>query len=478
VSTNTATTTASASESLAVPREVWRIAGVIVFGAFMAGLDTSLVNVGLNTIGMKLNASLTSVQWVTSGYLLALAAALPVCGWLGRYVGVGRLWLGALAAFTVISGLCALAPNIGMLIALRVAQGVAGGLLVPTGQTIVGRAAGPGRMGRVMNTVGIAVVLAPAIGPTIGGLLIAHLSWRWLFLINIPVGAIAFALGLRILPRDQTRAAGPLDRTGLLLVTAGLPLLTYGIITASDQRSITDARALTCLLTGLLTLTLFIWRSLRISTPLLNLRVFTNRTYTAAETSVFLTGAAQFGGMIILPLYFELLRHKDVVDTGLLLLAYGIGAAIAMRIGGTLTDRYGGGITSAAGLAITVATTIPLAFFDANVSLIAIEALLFLRGAGLGLSGLPAMSAAYATVSKDDLPDATATANILQRTGGALGSALFVVILETNTHNILDAFHTTFWWLTITSIAALAGALWLTTEQRRRTQTPATSPAA
>jgi MFS family permease len=217
-------------------------------------------------------------------------------------------------------------------------------------------------------------------------------------------------------------------------------------------------------------LALFIWRSLRQATPLLNLRVFSNRIYTAAETSVFFIGAAQFGGMIILPLYFELLRGKGVVDTGLLLLAYGAGAAIAMRTGGQLTDRFGGGITSVAGLTITVATTIPFAFLSGQASLTGVEILLFLRGVGLGLSGLPSMSAAYATVIAEQLPDATAEGNILQRTGGALGSALFVVILENHARSAEGGFHTAFFWLTITTAVAFIAALWLTVEERRHRQ--------
>jgi EmrB/QacA subfamily drug resistance transporter len=452
----------------AIPAQVWRISAVVIFGAFMSNLDTSLVNVGLDTIGGQMNSPLGSVQWVTNGYLLALAGALPLSGWLGRRIGVGRLWLWALVAFTVASGLCAVAPSIEVLIALRVAQGLAGGLLTPAGQTIMGQAAGPSRMGRVMNTVGIALVLAPALGPTIGGLLIAHLSWRWLFLINLPVGLVAFALGLWIVPRGERGVAGPLDFVGFLLVGSGLPLLSYGIITASAERSVTGASAWASIVVGILALVLFVRRSLRSPAPLLDLRLFGNRVYTAASISVFFTGAALFGGMIILPLYFELLRGEPVVATGLLLASYGVGAVVAMSVGGRLTDRFGG-VVSVAGLTLTVATTIPLALFDANASLVGIEILLFLRGIGLGLAGLPAMSVAYATVARDKLPDATGQSNILRRVGASLGGALFVVVLENNGGSTDVAFQTTFWWLTGASIVALGLALWLTSQQRRAT---------
>jgi EmrB/QacA subfamily drug resistance transporter len=450
----------------AVPAEVWRVAAVIVFGAFMANLDTSLVNVGLDTIGRDLHGSLASAQWITSGYLLALAGTLPACAWLGRHLGPGRLWLWALAGFTVASGLCALAPSLGALIVLRVIQGATGGLLIPAGQTVLGQAAGPSRMGRVMNTVGIAVVLAPAIGPVVGGLLIAHVSWRWLFLVNIPIGLIALTLGLRAIPRGPRGTAGRLDLRGFVLLAAGLPLFTYGITTASEDRALLRGPVLLTLLPGIVALAAFTWRSLRSDRPLLDLRLFTSQVYAAAQASVFFSGAALFGGLIILPLYYEQLRGQGTVATGLLLLPYGCGAALSMRLGGRLTDRIGGGTTATIGLAITAAATLPFVFLPAHASLAAIEVLQFTRGVGISLAGIPAMSAAYATVTRAQLPDATATANILQRTGGSLGSALLVVTLASFT-STAAGFHAAFAGLTAATVAGLLITARLSITQHR-----------
>lgn len=460
-------TTRAPVELTAVPAEVWKVAGVVVFGAFMASMDISLVNVGLDNISHRLHGSLSSVQWTTSGYLIALAGVLPICAWLGRRVGAGRLWLGAVVGFTVASGLCAAAPNLMALIVLRVFQGITGGLLIPTGQTVIGQVAGPTRMGRVMSTVGIAVILAPALGPIIGGVLIAHLSWRWLFLINLPVGVLALILGLRVVPRGERTGAGMFDLIGFVLIGTGLPLLTYGIISASQQRTFTTAPVLASLAIGVTAVVLCIQRSLYCPAPVLDLRLFGNRVYTAAETAVFFSGASLFGGMIVLPLYFELLLAKGVMETGLLLLAYGGGAALSMRFGGQLTDRLGGGVTSAVGLTITVATTLPFVFLSADANLVSVEILQFLRGIGVGMAGMPAMSTAYATVGPVKLPDATAQTNILQRFGGALGSALFVVILENTRTTGITAFHTTFWWLSGSAVIALLAAIWLSLEQRR-----------
>jgi len=411
---------------------VWGIAAVITFGAFMSGLDTSLVNVGLNTIGHDLHAPLPSTQWITSAYLLALAGALPASGWLSRRVGSGRLWLWSLGGFTIASGLCALAPSIDMLIAARVLQGIAGGLLVSTGITVLATVAGPDRMGRILAITGVPTVLAPALGPTVGALLIAHLSWPWLFVINLPIGAVAVLLGVRFVPRGEQATTGPLDLPGLVLVAAGLPLLTYGITQAAQRQSVTALAALLPLLTGAAALILFTRRSLHRTSPLLDLRLFTNRVYTAAACQTVFGGAALFGGQIVMPLYFQLQRNQPIVDTGLLLLPFGLGAAAMFPLAGRLTDRYSGGC----------------------------------------------VAAAMAAIARHQLADASAVINILARVGGALGSALLVVIL-TNTlpHTASGAaataaFHTTFWWLTAAAIAALAGSGWLVAEQRRSPRTP------
>lgn len=455
--------------SPAIPAAVWGIAAVITFGGFMSGLDTSLVNVGLNTIGQDLGASLTSTQWVTSAYLLALAAALPACGWLGWRFGGGRVWLWSLAMFTVLSGLCAVAPDIGVLIALRALQGVSGGVLVTAGMTILAEVAGPGRMGRILSITGVPTVLAPALGPTAGALLLAHLSWSWLFLINLPIGALGVALGLRFVPRGDRAATTPIDLTALVLVAAGLPLLTYGLTALGDRGTLLAPAVFLPLLAGIVALVAFARRSLHRESPLLDVRLLTNRVFAAAACQLFFGGVALFGGQIVMPLYFQLLRGQSIVDTGLLLLPFGLGAAATFPVAGRLTDRYGGGRVASAGLIVTTLVTVPMALLGAGTSLVTVEALQVLRGIGLALSGAPAIAAAFAAVARHQLADASAQINILSRTGGALGSALLVVVL-TRAGQGPAAFHATFWWLTAAAGIALVAALWLVTEQKHQLQ--------
>src|SRR5699024_7302291 len=208
---------------------VWRLAWVIVFGAFAGGMDASLANIGLETIASDLHATLDRVQWVSNAYLLALAVSLPSCAWLSRKVGAGRLWLVALAVFTLTSGLCAVAWNVDALIVLRVAQGLSAGVLIPAGQTILGQAVGPERLGRVMSILGIVVSLAPALGPVFGGLVLAWWTWPWLFLINVPIGIAGLIMGLRLVPRGSPEPGTSLDRLGFAYIGVSLPLLVYGL---------------------------------------------------------------------------------------------------------------------------------------------------------------------------------------------------------------------------------------------------------
>lgn len=458
-----------------VPWQVWRLAFVVVLGSFMSTLASSLINVGVKTIAGSFHSPLTEAQWLSSAYIVAFAAAVPLSAWISRRIGAGRLWLFALTGFVTASGLCAIAPSLPVLIGLRAVQGCTGALLLPTGQTIIGHAAGPQRMGRVLNMTKIVSVLGPAAGPALGGLLIGDLSWHWLFLVNLPVGVVALVLGLRLVPRGEPERDRRFDVLGFVLIASGLPLILYGITAISRVNGSTDPVALGTLTGGVIALALFIWRSLAVDHPLLDLRLFTNRIYTAAISSVFFTGAALLGTLILLPLYWQLLRGQSVIDTGQLLFAVGGGTALSMPIGGTLTDRIGGGLISIAGLVLSVATVVPMLFLPAYAAFPLVLALQAITGFGLGLAAMPALAVAYKTVPEDRLHDATAEANIIQRVGGSIGTALLVVILERRGAPTVASFHTAFTWLTLVSILALGLAGWLTIEEarlRNRTRTP------
>ncbi|WP_281896178.1 DHA2 family efflux MFS transporter permease subunit [Micromonospora humidisoli] len=456
-----------------MPVPVWWIAAVLASGSVLTGLDTSLVNVGIETIRRDLGASLTEAQWISSGYLLALAATLPVCGWLSRRIGPGRLWLWSLAGFTLTSAACAFARSADMLIVTRVLQGLTGGLLIPAGMAILGQVAGRERMGRVVAVASVPSILAPAFGPIIGALLVDHLSWHWMFLVNVPIGIVGLLLALRLVPRGEAGRAGRLDLPALLLVALGLPLLTYAVAGAMDHGGLLAPPVLVPLVAALVALALFVHRSLRADEPLMDLRLARDPVYAAAAGTIAFSGAALFGGLIVMPLYFQLGMGRSIVDTGLLLMAFSIGAAVTFPLAGRLADEHGGGVVALVGLAVVVVGTVPMALLPADPDPVLVEALQVVRGVGLALAGSPAVSTALARVRPDQMSDASSQVNILSRVGGALGSALCAVVLSgaladaDSAAEVAAAFRVTFWWLTGMALVALVLAARLTRAQRR-----------
>ncbi|NUR57195.1 MAG: DHA2 family efflux MFS transporter permease subunit [Catenulispora sp.] len=461
---------AAAATGDRIPWPVWRLALVIVFGAFASGLDASLTGVGLDTIGQDLHAGLAEVQWVATAYLVALAVSLPLCGWLGRRLGPGRLWLAALLAFTVASGLCAAAPNAGWLIALRVVQGLAAGLLVPAGQTIIGQAVGSTRLGRVMSTLGIAVALAPALGPVLGGLILHALSWQWLFLANLPVGAIGLLLGLRYVPRGDREGGAPLDWWGFVWIGGGLPFLVYAFTAWSTAGTLLTPPVLVPLGLGVVGLTVFVLRTLRRQNPLMDLGLYRRPVYAAASAAAVFSGALMFGATLVFPLYFEILHHDGVTGSGLRMLALGIGTAVTLPLTGRLTDRYGGGIVATCGSVAAFATTTVFLLVgpDPDTDPLLIESLLAVLGAAVAATAVPPGIAAYQTVRPEQLPDATTQVNIVQRIGGALGGSLYTITIANGLPGGAEhAFRGVFWLLTGSALLALVCSQWLRIALRR-----------
>ncbi|WP_332839088.1 DHA2 family efflux MFS transporter permease subunit [Nocardia bovistercoris] len=455
-----------------IPASVWRVAGVVVFGAIMSMLDTSLVNIGLDTIAADLGAGLDGAQWIASGYLLALAVTLPLCGWLGRRIGLDRVWVGALIGFTVASALCAFAPTMGWLIALRIVQGLAAGLLTPAGQALIGQVAGPHRLGRVMSVTGIAVVGAPAIGPTVGGVMLEHLHWSWLFLINIPFGLVAFVLAVRFLPRvPASDTAARLDIVGFVLIAVGLSALVYGLGEFGTRGSATAPTVWVSVLVGVLALGVFLVRSIRSRTAtLLDVGLFRSPVFAAANVANFFVGVALFGSMLLLPLYFQILHGEGLIATGLLLLSFGLGGVIALPIGGLLTDRFGGGAVATVGGVVLILTTLPFVFGDADLNPVLIQVLLLLRGMATGFAAMPIVSSAYAAVRPHELPDAASFVNIVQRMGGAIGAALLAVVVYRASAAGLPVevgFQRAFGWLTAAAVVSLGTSIILWRRESR-----------
>ena len=432
---------------------VWRISAVVLIGSVMSILDTTIVNVALATLSRDLHSTIDQIQWVVTGYMLSLAAVIPVTGWAAERFGAKRVYLVSLVLFTSGSALCGLATSIDELIVFRVLQGIGGGMILPIGQLMMADAAGPQRMGRVMSIVAVPAMLAPILGPTIGGLILDNASWRWIFYVNVPIGVIAVVSALRILPRDQVKSANPgrLDFRGLALMATGLPLLTYGLAEIGATGGVDSVKVIVPILLGIALIAVFVVHALRIPRPLLNMRLYRKPTFSSASFAMFCLGAALFGGMILLPLYWQDIRHESVVDAGLLLGPQGLGMALVMPLAGKLTDRTGGGPWALFGVIVTTVATIPFGLIGAHTSIAWLSVAMFIRGTGIGFAFMPAMAAAFAALERSELPSATPQMNVLQRVGGSIGVAVLAVVLQqalVGTHTLAaqaSAYGTAFW---------------------------------
>jgi EmrB/QacA subfamily drug resistance transporter len=437
----------------------------VVFGGLMSMLDTTIVNVALRTLSVRLHADLSSVQWVVTGYLLALAAVLPLAGWAADRFGARRMYVVSIAVFTATSVACGFSSSIGALIGFRVLQGAAGALTMPIGQIIMVRAAGKERIARVMGITSIPIVMAPIFGPVIGGLLVEHLGWQWIFFVNLPVGLAAIPLSLWLLPRDEVSNAPLPDFTGLFLISAGSAAATYGLASAGSS----DLRVWLPLGIGVVLLGGFVVRSARLSRPLLDVRLYRNRAYSASSLTNFALGAAVFGAMILMPLYYQSVRHQDPVMTGLLVAPTGVGVAIAMRLAAKLTDSIGSGRTVLIGGSLGALGTIPFLFLGASTPYLWITAAMVVRGAGIGLCMIPTMTAIYRAVPPASVGDATTQLSVLNRLGGSTGTAVFTIVLSHALASVAGAasYADAFRWVLAAAVLMAAPAVFLIRAESR-----------
>jgi EmrB/QacA subfamily drug resistance transporter len=460
--------------------EVRAVAIVVVVGAVMSILDTTIVNVALESLARDLHAPLSTIQWVATGYLLALATVIPLTGWAAERFGPRRVWMTVVSGFVATSALCGLAWSADSLIAFRVLQGLAGGMVMPIGMITLAQAAGPQRVGRVMSVVGVPMLLGPVLGPVIGGLIVTHLSWRWIFLVNLPIGVVGLALAARLLPRGLAEGlrSGParLDWRGLLLLSPGVAIVVFGLSEISTHGSVAAAGLGPCV-AGVALVAAFVLHAWRTPAPLVDVRLFRERGFAAAGATVFLVGAALFGALLLLPLYFQIARGQSPLEAGLLMAPQGLGAALGMNRAGRLTDRIGGGPVVIAGLVMLMAGTVAFTQVHATTPYGVLEASLVLRGFGLGFTMMPAMAAAYSTLERAQVPRATPMLNVLQRVGGSLGTAVLAVVLQRQLGGRLGegagspavvaaAFAHTYWWAMAITALAVVPAVVLALAQR------------
>jgi EmrB/QacA subfamily drug resistance transporter len=458
---------------------VWRIAVVVLFGPLMSTLDSTVVNVSLDTLGRELHAPLSTIQWVTTGYLLALALTLPMTGWAVDRFGTKRVYLACFGAFTVASLFCGLATSADLLISFRLLQGMAGGLLAPMAQMTLARVAGV-HMARVMTLTVMPVLLGPMLGPTLAGAILQHASWRWIFFINLPIGILATALAALVLPSDGiAKQLRRFDFSGFALLAPGLVLLLYGLESLESSHV---PLALTLAETGLGTVLIawFVAHCLRSEgETLIDVRLFARRVFSTAAATQFSSNAVSFGAQLLLPLYLLTGRHMPPERAGEILAATGAGMLCAYPAIGVLVERRGARAVAAAGAFIALCGTLPFAFLaDGSLTTPMMLEALIVRGVGSSAIGIPAITSAYSSVAKDAIPVATTAMNIVQRLGGPVGTALIAVVLHARlaVGSAPAAFSQTFALLCVLQVFTLVWAAQLPTERVHEGDRPVRSP--
>lgn len=450
---------------------VVRTALILIVGAMAVIFDTTIVSVALRTLAERLDTSVSTVQWVTTGYLLALGIAVPLSTWgLARFGGK-RLWIFSLAVFLAGSIGASLAWNIGALIGWRVLQGLGGGLMLPLMTTLIFQAAGGRSLGRLVTYVALPALLGPILGPVIGGAIMTHLNWRFMFWVNVPFCVAGIILAWRHLnldaPARPDAAAGrpKLDLRGLVLIAPGTSLVLLGLANAGTAAGFAHPNVIIPLVIGVVLLAAFTLYALRARHPLVAIRLLARRPVASSSSVLFFSGFSLYGAMLLLPLYYQEIRGSSALVAGIMLVPQGVGAIGSRFVVGNNIDRFGPRVITVAGFAVVAAATIPFAFAGTRTNEWLLAFWLLLRGFGLGAVTMPVMVAAYIGLDKAQIPHSSVLTRTAQQIGGSFGTAVLAVILEgaiaAHPTAPTGAFHQAFWWSAGFSAVAVLLSLWL-----------------
>jgi EmrB/QacA subfamily drug resistance transporter len=410
-----------------IERSSWIALTVIMGATIMVALDTTIVNVALHEIGEELHAE-SGIGWVVSAYLLAVCVAQPTTGWLADRLGRKPVFIASLAAFTGASVLCAMAPNLTVLVGARVLQGLGGGALMPVGMAIVLGLFPKARHGRAMAVWGMATMVAPALGPTLGGWLVTSVSWHWLFLINLPIGIVTIVAAVRLLPVTGFRSRNPFDGRGLIFGCGGLSLAVLGM-SEGNSWGWSSPATLLCLGVGLAGLGWFVRHELRVAHPLIELRMFQESSFRLAMGAMLFVYLAQFGRLVFLPLQLEGLRGETALAVGVLFLPAAIASSVAMSIGGKLVDTIGPRRPIVIGCVFMIVAMVCFARLTLDTPLRAIAVFMCIQGFGVGLIMAPAMVAGLSELPPHLTTQGTAVRSLLGQVSGALAVAVLGAVV-------------------------------------------------
>lgn len=428
-------TTARARRTTELVEYKWIVAAIFVCGMFIDILDTTIVNVALPDLGREFHANTASIEWIVLGYLLSLALWIPASGWFGDRFGTRRVFLFALAMFTGASALCGQAHTLGELVGFRVLQGVGGGMLVPVGTAMLFRAFPPIERAKASTVLLLPTVLAPALGPVLGGWLVTDVSWRWIFYVNLPVGIVAFTIGFLFLREEREGTAGRFDVRGFLLSGSGLALILFAL-SQGPEKGWRSAEVIFTGLAGVCVFVALVMVETRIAEPMLALRLYKERMFRNANVVLTLTYASFIGVIFLMPLFLQNLRGLTPFESGLTTFPQALGVIVSSQVVGRLYHRVGPRRLIFFGMIGMSIVTFQLSLIDLHTSLWTIRAIMFCRGLCASFSFVPLQASTYANVTPADTGRASALYSTQRQVAAALGVALLgtVLISRTTSH--------------------------------------------
>jgi MFS transporter, DHA2 family, multidrug resistance protein len=422
-----------ATEAVALPRTInpWLIAISVMFATFMEVLDTTVVNVSLPHIAGSLSASIDESTWVLTSYLVANAIVLPLTGWLANFFGRKRLLMLAVSGFTAASFLCGLAPNLPVLVIFRVIQGMTGGALQPLSQAVLLEAFPPQDRGKAMGFWGLGIVVAPILGPVVGGWLTDSYSWRWVFYINIPVGIISLAMTRAFIfdPPYIQRRSERVDYWGIGMLAVGIGALQLVLDKGQEEDWFASHWMLAFAVLAAIALVAFVVRELRADHPVVDLRVFKIRTYATGVFLMTVMGFVLYGSLVLLPIMLQTLLGYPSFQAGIAMAPRGIGSFIAMPVVGMLIARVGARKLLALGLLGGAGTLYWLGQLNLAAGYWDVFWPQFFQGISLGLLFVPLTTITMGPIARENMGNATSLFNLMRNMGGSMGIAAATTLL-------------------------------------------------
>lgn len=436
-----------------LPKEILMAAWAIALGAIAPMLDSTMVNIAIDKLSKDFNTTLDTIQWSITGYVLALAIAVPVSGWLMNKFNGKKIFIGAVIAFGAISVFAGISWDIFSFIFFRLLQGFSAGIITTLMSTLLVKTAGQENLGRVMAIVSTPMILGPILGPVIGGFIVQGTSWHWIFFINVFIVLIAVPLMIKTIPDFKPfNKESKLDFFGIINLSLMSASLIYGITKAARHALFNNSETILWVSIGLvLAVIYFIYNQIRKNQTVLPINLFTYKSFRVSSIGLFLANIAIMGPMLILPLFFQNFRHFSVIEAALALIPQGVGMLITRPVIGKMIDKIGPKYVVIVSLVLSLIGSIPLIYITDKTSMIWISIILFIRGMSVGGIMLPLTSEAYTGLDSKQLPEASIGINIIENLGSSFGSAVIATVVATAVQGVqptitneLKAYHAGF----------------------------------